>query len=63
MYEEIKETAKKAVLELIEASGIKAGEILVVGCSSSEIVGGVIGKGSTFWFELDALNELGENNE
>jgi len=48
MYEEIKEIAKKAVLELIEASGIKAGEILVVGCSSSEIVGGVIGKGSTF---------------
>lgn len=36
-----------AVKELIEKSGLKAGDILVVGCSSSEIVGSEIGHGSS----------------
>ncbi|MBQ7381133.1 MAG: TIGR01440 family protein [Clostridia bacterium] len=48
MYEEIKNQARTAVLELIEASGIGEGDIMVIGCSSSEIMGGVIGHGSTF---------------
>lgn len=48
MYEEIKNQARTSVLELIEASGIGEGDIMVIGCSSSEIMGGVIGKGSTF---------------
>lgn len=39
--------ARKAVVEVIEASKIKSGEIFVVGCSSSEIVGEKIGKGSS----------------
>lgn len=38
--------AQKAVTELIEISGIKSDELLVVGCSSSEITGGTIGKAS-----------------
>ena len=44
--EKIKQEAKKAIEELIEVSGIKTGEILVVGCSSSEMTGGTIGKTS-----------------
>ena len=46
MIEKIRKEAKTAIVELIEASGIKQGEILVIGCSSSEMTGGVIGKAS-----------------
>ncbi len=45
-FQNIKETAAKAVTELIEAAHLKEGDILVVGCSSSEIKGERIGKGS-----------------
>ena len=45
-YEEIKEQAGAAASELIEAAKLKKGDILVVGCSSSEVVGLRIGKGS-----------------
>ena len=38
--------AKKAVIEVIEASKIKTGELFVVGCSSSEIIGEKIGTNS-----------------
>ena len=46
MIDKIKKEAKAAIEELIEVSGIKQGEILVIGCSSSEMTGGVIGKAS-----------------
>ena len=46
MIERIRKEAKAAIEELIEVSGIKQGEILVIGCSSSEMTGGVIGKAS-----------------
>ena len=46
MIEKIKNEAKIAITELIEQSGIQEGEILVIGCSSSEMTGGVIGKSS-----------------
>ena len=36
-----------ATEELIKAAGLRAGQILVVGCSSSEMVGQRIGKGSS----------------
>ena len=39
--------ARMAVEELIEKANLKAGELLVVGCSSSEIVGSEIGHGSS----------------
>lgn len=45
-FQNIKETAAKTVTELIEAAHLKKGDILVVGCSSSEIKGERIGKGS-----------------
>lgn len=47
MFEEISGQAHQAVLELLEVSGLKAGELFVVGCSSSEVVGQRIGKGSS----------------
>ena len=46
MLEKIKSEARLAISELIEISGIRAGEILVIGCSSSELTGGTIGKAS-----------------
>ena len=47
MYEEITAQAKQAVTELLEAARLKPGQLFVVGCSSSEIVGARIGKGSS----------------
>ena len=47
MYEDIKQAARKAISELLEQAKLQHGEIVVVGCSSSEIVGEIIGKGST----------------
>jgi len=37
-----------AITELLKESGIKSGEILIMGCSTSEIAGDTIGKGSVF---------------
>ena len=47
MIDDIRLQAAQAITELIEYSGLKAGELLVIGCSSSEIVGERIGKGSS----------------
>ena len=46
MYQELEAAARQAVLELLEVSKIKPGEILVVGCSTSEVLGERIGTGS-----------------
>ena len=43
---QIKDEARSIALELIEASGLTAGQVLVVGCSSSEVTGNKIGKAS-----------------
>lgn len=48
----IQKSVFDAVNELIENAGIKAGQIVVLGCSTSEIAGSKIGKGSVY--------ELGE---
>ena len=45
-YEEIKEQARAAAAELVEVAKLTEGDIMVVGCSSSEVVGLRIGKGS-----------------
>ena len=45
-YEEIKGQAALACEELVEAAKLKEGDVLVVGCSSSEVMGLRIGKGS-----------------
>ena len=40
--EELAAEAQRAVEELIEVSGCRAGQVLVVGCRTSEIDGGKI---------------------
>ena len=47
MYEEITKQAQTAVTELLEQAKLKPGSLLVIGCSSSEMVGKRIGKGSS----------------
>jgi len=47
MYSDIKNQARAAVSELIELASLKAGQLMVIGCSSSEMVGEKIGKGSS----------------
>ena len=47
MYEELKAQARQAAQELAQAAGLREGQILVVGCSSSEIGGDKIGSHSS----------------
>lgn len=46
MYEKIKSQAESAMKELLELAKPGRGQIVVVGCSSSEIMGDKIGKGT-----------------
>ncbi len=46
--EQIKNQARQATEELLEAANLKKGDIFVVGCSSSEIIGKKIGKCSSY---------------
>lgn len=48
LYGEITENAAKAVTELLCEADLKTGDIFVIGCSSSEILGSKIGKGSSY---------------
>ena len=66
MYTEIKKEAKTIMTELLEVADLKKGDIFVVGCSSSEIIGQKIGKGSSpeaanavFEVIYNILNEKG----
>ena len=43
MYEQIRAEAARAAGELLEAAKLKAGDVVVIGCSSSEIIGKKIG--------------------
>lgn len=47
MYESIQQQAEQAMRELLAAANLRPGDILVVGCSSSEMVGETIGHGSS----------------
>ena len=47
MYETIKNQAAQTVTELLEIAALKRGDLMVIGCSSSEMVGLKIGKGSS----------------
>lgn len=46
MYSEITEQAQNIAKEIIDVAGLKKGQILVVGCSSSEVCGDRIGSNS-----------------
>ena len=48
MNEQIVKQAEQAVQDLLEAASLQKGDVLVIGCSSSEIVGETIGHGSSF---------------
>ena len=47
MFEDLNKQANAAASEIIEAAGLKPGQILVVGCSTSEILGSAIGTNSS----------------
>lgn len=51
---ELYSQAKLAITELCETAKLKKGSIVVIGCSSSEIAGGTIGKNSS----LDAAESV-----
>lgn len=53
-YEQIRDDAAKAVTELLEQTNLTAGDIFIIGCSSSEIKGSRIGKGS----DIDAAKAV-----
>lgn len=44
---DIKKETTAVAAELLESSSLKAGDIVIVGCSSSEVAGGDIGKSSS----------------
>ena len=52
MYSEVEKSLKCAARELIEAAGLSRGDIVAVGCSTSEVMGEKIGTSS--------VSELGE---
>ena len=56
MLERIERDATAAVKELLAVSHLKAGDVLVIGCSSSEMVGDTIGTNSS----MDAAAALAE---
>lgn len=56
--EKIKEQARRAMIELLDASRLEVGQILVIGCSSSEIVGKQIGHGSSFETAKAVFDEI-----
>ena len=47
MYEEMTVQARTIITELLDQANMKPGSLFVVGCSSSEMVGKRIGKGSS----------------
>lgn len=47
MFEKITNQAQNVLTDLLEQAKMKPGSLLVIGCSSSEIVGKQIGKGSS----------------
>jgi len=53
-YERIKQQAETAIRELLEKSNLGKGDIFIIGCSSSEIKGEHIGRGS----DIDAAKAV-----
>lgn len=54
--EQITAQARAAAAELLDEAGLRPGDIFVVGCSSSEVLGGRIGKASS-WEAAQAVLE------
>lgn len=58
MMDEIVEQGKKAVSELIEKAGLRKGALIVIGCSSSEIAGHMIGSFSSEEIAENLVNAI-----
>lgn len=46
LIEKIIDESKAAIIEAVENSDMQAGDIFIIGCSTSEVIGGIIGKSS-----------------
>ena len=46
-YLKVEEQSREAIQELLKTANLSPGQLVVVGCSSSEIIGHTIGKGSS----------------
>lgn len=55
---DITKQSEQVIKELVEKSRLKKGDLLVVGCSSSEIVGETIGKGSSLEAAQDVFDGI-----
>ena len=63
--QELKIQTKTAIKELFEIAGVNKGQVLVVGCSSSEVIGQKIGSDSRPDVAdsiFDAINEISKEN-
>ena len=58
MKEQIAQQCRDAVAELSEVAHLKAGDILVVGCSTSEVLGSKIGTNSAPETAVEIFNSL-----
>lgn len=58
MYSEIKDEARQVITEFLEKANLQSGMVLVIGCSSSEMVGNLIGKGSSIEAAQAAFGEI-----
>ena len=47
LTETVRAQTRQAVAELLAAARMRAGDIFIIGCSSSEVVGQRIGRGSS----------------
>ncbi len=60
MANSIYEQTKSAICELCEVAGLKEGNIVVVGCSTSEVVGSAIGTNSNYDVAGEIFNALND---
>ena len=61
LHQQVTEEARKAARQLVEAAHLRRGQIVVVGCSTSEVVGHRVGSWSTPEIGqaiFDGLNEV-----
>ena len=60
MYENLYNEAKDAMQELVDRANLKKGQVVVVGCSTSEIMGARIGSSGTLEVAKEVLRGLRE---
>ncbi len=55
---DIKLQAQQAITELVSKASLKKGDLVVIGCSSSEIAGGIIGRNSSVECAKDVFDAV-----